>query len=227
MLNKYLKRMTTLSKFISIILLIIMIFIAKSTFFILSLTIISTIFLLELGDIEKNVKEYFNTLKKTSFILMFVVLAYIIIIGFNARILLLIYKMVICVLLIKCLLINSSFEKIDGAIYKLLSPLKKTGLNIDSLSYNLTLYIYFVKYIVDSGDKIKKARKLFGKKGIHIKELLIPRFLYSLEETNKLENNLKINFYTRRVEKINSNSIVILSIFIILFIISIFKEVYI
>lgn len=222
MQNSFINKITVSSRILILVLLICTLFIAKSIFLIISISILTLIISILTN---KSVKLYFNSIKKSISWLLFIFIVYIIIYSSVSNAFIFIYKLILSIVLIKGFLFTVNFNTLNSGIYKILKGFKKLKLDIESISYNITIYIYFLKYLFDSSDRIKKLQNINGKRKYGIKYFLMPRLLNSINEVNNLENSLKLKYYNINEEKINVRSILLLVVFIILFITALFKEV--
>ena len=112
-----------------------------------------------------------------------------------------------------------------SGIYRILSPFKIFGVNIDKKSYNFAIDIIFLNEFLYSSDKIEKIQTHNNKKSYRIKYFIFPRLLISINYIKNLESSLKLKFYTIKSFKTNFKSILLLILFISLFLMAIYKEV--
>lgn len=224
MQNNIIGKITPSIRLIILLILIINLFLANSIYLISFITILILILFM---ITDKKVNVYVKFLKKTFLLLLFFFLIYIIIFRQYdiLNIVIIIYKLVLADILIKIFLLNIDFRGIHQALYGCLLPLKKSKINIEIFSLDLTLSIYFVKFLLESNDKIKVIQEINGRNVKNIKNYLIPRFIYSINELEKLKENLKIKFYNLNYKKSNFCSKFLLVAFVIFFIVCVFKEV--
>lgn len=220
--NSVIKNINPLARLIILLILIFSLLVAKSIYLIL---LITTILLLICAITNENVKTYVKFLKKVYFILLILLVAYIIIIReFDLlKILLASYKIIVASLMIKVFEINTSFSEVHESIYGMLYIFRK--LNIEKFSLDTTLSLYFIKFWFDSKEEIINIQKENGRKVLNIKYFLFPRLIWSINRFNKLQTNLKLSFYKIKYKSLNKLSKRVLLIFVIFFIICIFKEV--
>lgn len=209
-------------KLLILLLLSATILIAKSLYLILFITVFSLIIII-LN--EKSVNIYINTLKKHAFLLLFIEIIYIIVCGNIVGSFLFLYKLVLITILIKNIMININFNKLHSAIYTLLIPVLIFKIDLGKISFDITESIYFIKYFMESKRIINQLQDFKNKRKYNLKHFWVPRLLYSNNKINLLNVNLEAKFYKLNKEKINIKSYIFLTIFIVIFIIALFKEV--
>lgn len=185
----------------------------------------SILFIVLLLLTNKNVKFYTNLIKKIITLLLFIFIAYII---YSRNILssfVFIYKIILVILYIKQFSLTVNFNKFTSGIKTLFNSLKINKL--DMISYNIVIFIYFIKYYINSKDEIfvnynnnQKIMYIFS-----LKYNFLPRLFLSVSKVKKLESTLKLKYFSARLEQRNTLSTVILILFILLFIVVMFKEV--
>ena len=224
MQNNIIGKITPSIRLIILLILIVSLLLAKSIYLILFITVLTLILFI---ITSKKVNIYVKFLKKTILLLLFFFLIYIIIFRQHdiINMIIILYKLIIIDMLIKIFLINIDFGSMHKALYGCLLPLKKSKINIEMFSLDLTLSIYFMKFLLESNDKIKVIQVLNGRNVKNIKNYLIPRFIYSINELEKLKENLKIKFYNLNYKQSNLSSKLLLVIFVVFFIVCVFKEV--
>jgi len=222
MRNNIIKTITPSVRILILILLILTLFLSNSKLLTLFVTVL-TFLILILSNRTLNL--YIQSIKKSTIWLIFSFAVYIIIYGSIIGSIVFLYKLILTIILIKCFILSTSFNELNSGIYKLLSPLKKFNLNIKHLSFNTSLYTHYIMYLRDSSNIIEKSQVLNNKKSYSVKYLLLPKIMLSIDSIKNLENHLKLNFYNIKEEKLNTESILLLVVFIILFLIVIFKEV--
>lgn len=224
MQNNCFKSINVSTRILIVLLLGLSIFIANSIYLIIFLSIL---ILISLILTNKNVKNYIYFIKKIKFLLLFILVAYIIIFRNIFGLLIFIYKLILIVLIIKQFTLNINFESLNNGIKTLLRPFHKTKKDLDNLSYNITLMIYFIKFYINTDDKITNMYK--NKKGLNfklsLKKYILPRVFMTVFEITKLENSMKLKYYKPKFESRNIKSFILLLMCIILFIVVIFKEV--
>lgn len=223
-LNKFLKGISPSVRMISIGLLILCLFSAKSIYLIIFITILTLILILIKGI---KVNNHVNALKNSVILLLILLVVYIIIFKeyniFNVGLFLI--KSIIGIVLIMTLTVNMEFGEIHEGLYGILLPIKKLNVNIEKISLDIVLSIYFIKFLALSNKQIQCFQKINGKTGFDFKHRVFPSIVYSVNKLENLQNNLKIQFYQLKYTKINIRSIIILCLTIIFFIVCIFKEV--
>ena len=224
MQNNIITKISPITRIVAFFILTLSLLMAKSIFLILFIT---TLTLLLFIITNKKVKLYVKIFKKIVLLLLILLLTYIIMFSqFDIfSIFIFAYKLVIISIIITIFILNSNFKSIHEGLYCLLLPLKKLNINIEKISLDVTLSIYFVKFLIESKDKIKKMQIIKGKKIINIKNYLLPRLIYSTNKLEVLQSNLKIQFYRLNYKKTNLLSKIILILSLLMFIICIYKEV--
>ena len=222
MQQKLINNITVSNRILILFLLMGTLFVAKSIFLIMFITVLTAIILVL---IEKNVKLYVEALKRTVFWLLFLAVIYIIIFRDTVGLLVFEYKIILSIILLTGFMQSINFGMLADGIYTILSLLNKKLSNLDKTAYNITRYIYFYGILMSSGSKIQKSQQLKNKRRMSLKYYLLPKLFYAIDEISKLESGLKLNFYKVKREKNDANSNVILLFFVILFIFAVFKEV--
>ena len=176
---------------------------------------------------DKSVKECITYLKNVVLLLLFLTLIYIIILKDYSvwNILIFCYRNLLSLFLIKLFILDENFEKLHSGIYSLLSHFKKGIKNLDSISFDITMSFYYINFLLESKNYIKELKKSKIKKYNFIKYNLIPRLIFADNESKKFINALKLNFYNIKKEKKNLKSKVFVFLSLILFVLTILKEV--
>lgn len=224
MQNNFITKISPIVRIFVLIILILMLLLAKSLYLILFITTLTLILFVK-TDTKVNI--YVKFLKRIIILLLIFFIEYIIIFRINSfiSIILLLYKLLIITGLIKIYLLNVNFGDLHIGLYRLVYPFKILNVNIEKLSYDIVLLMYFYKFVCDSKAEVKRKQVLFGKKSFNIKNSIMPRIINAIQGLENFENSLKIKFYKLENKKIDFKSKIILCLFIIIFIVSIFKEV--
>ncbi len=220
--DNIIKKITPKERLLILLILIFCVMISKSIFLILFLT---TLILILMIKTEKSVRYYVKTLKKVSPLLLIYLVLYIIMLRRYSFLpnLILLYKLLLIAILIEIYVLNTDFKGFNSGIYGILKPLERF-LNVEKLSHNLSLSIYYVKCLLDSFDNIKYSQIKNGKRVFNIKNYLLPIFMNSIEKLTSKDETLKMTFF-RVDNKSNIISKIFMVLFIIIFVICIFKEV--
>ena len=220
--DNIIKKITPKERLLILLILIFCVMISKSIFLILFLT---TLILILMIKTEKSVRYYVKTLKKVSPLLLIYLVLYIIMLRRYSFLpnLILLYKLLLIAILIEIYVLNTDFKGFNSGIYGILKPLERF-LNVEKLSHNLSLSIYYVKCLLDSFDNIKYSQIKNGKRVFNIKNYLLPIFMNSVEKLTSKDETLKMTFF-RVDNKSNIISKIFMVLFIIIFVICIFKEV--
>lgn len=224
MSSNVITRISPSVRMLILIILILSLLLAKSIYLLLFIITLTLILCIITG---KKVNLYVKALKKMSILLLIFIIIYIIIFRQYdiISICILLVKLIIVVVLFKILFLNMNFCDLHMGIYGILKPLKRYGFNIEKISLDITLSIYFINFLMESNCEIKKVQKINGIKKINVKNLILPSIIYSINQLDKLQSNLKVKFYKLNYKKANISSKIILILFILLFVICVYKEV--
>lgn len=215
-------KITSFTKFMILLFLILTLMIAKSVNLIIFFTIFTLIVLIL---VNYSVKKYKELLKNIIIWLLFIGIIYIIIYGVGLNLLIVLYKTILILILIDVFFSITTFDQLNSALYTILSPIKILNKDIESMSFNLTLDIIFVKELLTFDNKIFEIQTLKNKYKLNIKNYLIPRLMYIVSYVKQIKENLILNFYVIKKERMNVKSILILNLFFMLFLLAFFKEV--
>lgn len=218
MYKNYIDNLTILSKKIITVLIILILFITKSYYMILFVSVL-LIFLILLN--EKSVKEYVKIFKSYLLILLFFLLAYIIVINENTVIF--IYKSLVAYLFIINYYINMDFYMLHLSIYSSLRILNLFNVDSEKISFYLAKNLYYFNLIFTSKDKIIEKQLYLGNKKHGLKYRLVPTVFYADNEINKLTMNLNTNNYKLKKYRTNIKSVISVLLFLLLFILTIYK----
>ena len=136
------------------------------------------------------------------------------------------YKVILTSIYIKQFLLIIKFQKLVDGINTLLKPLSNK-LNINKISYNIAIFIYFINIYISSKKEIFN-NYISSNKIIYtfsLKRNIFPRIFLTIAKIKNIENSLKIKNYKIKYERLNKESIICIFSFIVLFIIVFFKEV--
>lgn len=223
MQNNIISKISPIVRIICLFIFSISLFIAKSIFLILFIT---TITLILMVITRKKVNTYVNVLKNVSILLLFFLIVYIIMFGYNTFSWLIVaYKLIIITLLFSVFYFNTGFAQLHQSIYVCLKPLEKMKIDVEGISFDIVLALFFLKSLVYNKQKINEIQKKCDKRRLNLKNYILPIFINSTNELEEFQCNLKIKFYKLSYKKNNVFSKVILIMFVILFILVIIKEV--
>lgn len=224
MQNNAISKISPIVRILVLFILIISLLIAKSIFLILFITNFTLILAILTG---KKVNFYVNMFKKFFWLLLFFLTLYIIIFKQVDILLmiLLLFKFIIIFILISIFFVFIDFNSLHQSIYVLIYPFKKLNINIENLSLDIVLTLYFINYLFDSKIEIKNRQLLRGRTKINIKNFVLPRLIYSSNKINEFQNNLQLKFYKLNHKQVDLKSFIILLIFISMFVICLIKEV--
>lgn len=224
MSNNIINKISSSTRIIITLLIILMLLMAKSLYLILFITVLMSILFLISNE---KVNSYVKTLKNSYLFLSIILIAYIIILGkYNViSIVIFSYKLLIITFLIKFLLIYTNFKDMHSGIFTILKPLKTFKIDIEQISLNIVISIWFIINLISSKEKIKSSQTLKNKHKINLKNFILPCFIWATKDIEILQTNLKLKFYKVKVEKLNLLSIILLTIFVLLFIVCFVKEV--
>ena len=222
MQNSIINRINVSTRILILLICSLIILLANSIYLI---SFMSILFILLLLLTNKNVKFYINLVKKIITLLLFIFIAYII---YSRDILfsfVFTYKALLIILYIKQFSLSVNFYKLTSGIKTLFNPLKI--IKLDIISYDIVIFIYFIKYYINSKEEIfsnydndQKIIYTFS-----LKHNFLPRLFLSVSKIKKLESSLKLKYFSAKLEKKDTLSNILLMIFIFLMIVVIFKEV--
>ena len=220
--NNFLKIISPSVRLICLIILGISMIIAKSIYLILFIT---TLILILCIYSKKQVKEYVKSIKNIILVLVFFTILYIIISRNYSifGIFIFFYKSLAIWIMIKLFDITINFSELHSALYGLLIPFKK--LNLEKNCYNIAMSLFFIKNLIISKNYINSIQDFYSKRSIRFKDNLYPRFIYSIDKANKLQESNRINHYTMPKLRLNLWSIAVLIFAIIFFVVCLYKEV--
>lgn len=223
MQNKLINKINTSSLIISLLLLILIIFIANSIYLLSFLTTLLFVFIILTNQ---NVKFFVELIKNTFLILLFAFFAYIIITRNIIGSFVFVYKVILIILYVKEFLLITKFQELVNGINTILKPLTNK-LNINKISYNIVLFIYFTDIYINSKKEIFNNYVSLNKftYTFSVKRNLCPRIFLTISKIKNLENSLKIKNYKINYECVNKKSTICIYLFTLLFIIVFFKEV--
>lgn len=224
MQNNFITKLSPSAKLIICFLLILTTLLAKSIYLILFI-ITLTIILLIISN--KRVNVYVNSLKKVILLLIIFLVAYIIILKqYNIEsIFLFAYKLINIFIFVKILFLNINFMSLHEGLYGIFLPLKKFKLDIEKITLEITLAAWFIKFLLESKKEIKQMQKIKSKRIINIKHYVLPILICSSNKLETFQNSLKIQFYKLKYTKMNFKSKMLLTIFSLIFILCLIKEV--
>lgn len=218
MQNNIFNRINVSSRILILFILMFSLMLTNSICLILMFSIFVLILLI-LND--KSVKCYIYLLKNIKFLLLFIFIAYIIMVGNIFSAILFLYKIVLLILLIKTFLNGVNFQTLTNGIKTILKPLKN-NLKIDNISLNMSLFIYFLIYYINSNEIIMLRHS--NLKFNLIKKIIV-RLYFTNSKLKKIESDLKLKFYSPQFEISDKKSNIVVYCFILLLILVIFKEV--
>ena len=223
MQNKFINKINVSTLIISLLFLLLIIFIANSIYL---LSFITVLLLVLIILTNQSVKFYVESIKNTFLILLFVFIAYIIVTRNIIGSFIFLYKLILTTLYVKQFLLITKFQELVDGINTILKPISKK-LNINMISYNIVIFIYFIDIYINSKKEIfnnynSKDKIIYT---FSIKRNMFPRFFLTISKIKNIENSLKIKNYKINYESVNKESIICVCSFISLFIIVFFKEV--
>ncbi len=222
MQNNIINKISPTVRIIISLILIFTLVVSKSIFLNLFLSILILIIII-LSNIK--IKDYLINFKIFIPWIIYSILLYIIIYRNVPMTFMFSYKILLIVLLIETFIISVNYDDLNTGIYTIIYPLHVLGFNINNISESVSLYTYYIKYFNESSNIIKKSYELDNKVKYSVKDYIIPRLIISNKNIIDLKTSLRVNFYESKKDKLDIKSIVILILFVILFILVIFKEV--
>ena len=223
MQNNIISKISPSVRMICLFILSISLFMAKSIFLILFMTTLTLILMVISG---KKVNTYVNIIKKVVILLLFFLIIYIIMFEYNTfNWLIFAYKLIIVTTLFSIFYFNTNFSQLHQSIYGCLKPLEKMKIDVEGISFDIVMALFFLKSLNDNKQKVNETQKMYGKRQLNLKNYILPIFINSANELEELQCNLKIKFYKLSYRKSNVFSKLILIVFVILFILVVIKEV--
>ena len=198
--NKMYDDITIFTKFFVMIFVILIFIISKSIYMAL-FTPLLLIYLLIINS--ERINKYLRQLRNYLLLLILILIILLLIFGISFMF---IYKYIVIVLLINIFVLELSFEKTNTLIYRIIRS--------RYLSYAITLRLYHFNCIFSSKDELDSRMRYS----------LITRLVYAKHKTQKLDKNLKTNFYTIKNERTNLLSVVLFIFFLFLLIIVIIRK---
>ena len=207
--NKLYDEITILTKFLLTIFIVVIFIMTKSIYLKLFVPILVVYLLLVNSN---KLKKYFRLIKNYLIIdiLIFVIIG--LLLGFS---LMLLYKYIIIMLLIKMFILELTFEKTNTLIYKIIRH--------KYFSYRITLKLYYFNTIFMAKDEMSEFKKKSGTDN-RIRHGLLSRLEYADYKTTRLDSNLKSNFYTVQNEKANLLSVILFVLFLVVLILVIVRK---
>jgi len=223
MQNNIISKISPTVRISCLFILSISLFMAKSIFLILFITTLTSILLLITG---KKVNLYVNIIKKVAILLLFLLIAYIIMFENNIfNWLVFTYKLIIITLLFAVFSFNINFSQLHQAIYGCLKPLEKAKVNVEQISFDIVISLFFLKSLMKNKRRISEIQKLYVKKQLNLKNYILPILINSSNELNEFQFHLKTKFYKLSYKGNNWFSKFVLIAFMVVFIFVVFKEV--
>ena len=170
-------KITSFTKFMILLFLVLTLMIAKSLYLIILFTIFISIILIL---VNYNVNKYKNMLKNVIIWLLFVGIIYIIVYGLSLNLLLVLYKTILIFILLDIFSSITTFDQLNSALYVILSPLKLFNKDVYNISFKLTLDILFIKKIISFDNKILEFQTLKNKYKYNVKNLSFMLFLVAI-----------------------------------------------
>ena len=224
MQNNLIVKISPSVRIIVLFILSLILLLAKSVYLILFITTLTFILVL---ITDKKVNLYVNTLKKVVIFLLIFLFGYIIVFRYYdfASILLLVYKLFIIALLFVVFILNIDFKSMHAGLYGIFKPLQKININSEKFSLDVTISIYIIKFLMTYKSAVKLFQTINGKNTINLRNFILPRFIYSINQLNVLQDSLKIKFYSLDYKKNDLKSNAVLILILMLLVICLFKEV--
>lgn len=223
MQNNVFNSVNVSTRLIVLLLFILSIFIAKSMYLLIFLTLLCLIFIILT---RKSVKFYIDSIKNVKFWLLFIFITYIIICRNVLVSLMFIYKILIVIVIVKQFCMTVNFCTLTNGIMTLLNFIG-IKLKIDKISYNIVNFIYFVNIYIKTKNEIfnkydseKKLKYQFS-----FKYNIFPRVFLTMSKMEKFESSIKLKFYKPKLEEKNLQSKIVFFVFLVLFVTVVLKEV--
>lgn len=222
MRNNIFNNINVSSRILCLLLLTLIILLASSLYLLVFLFVF-TILILVLTD--ESVNMYIDFIKNVKFVLLFIFIGYIIVFENIVMGLIFTCKLILIFLHIKQFMLTTSICSLIDGMKTLLKPIKKI-INIDNVSYNIVLFILFIDiYLKSQGTILNKCKLSKYKYIFSLKYNILPRIYYTINNIKEKEDSLRLKFYKTKEELINNKSKVLVTIFSLLFVVVVFKEV--
>ena len=223
MQNNILSKVNVSTRLIVLLLLVLSVFIAKSIYLLIFLTLLCS-FIIILTN--KSVKLYIDSIKNVKFWLLFIFITYIIICRNVLFSFIFTYKVVLVILIVKQFCMTVNFCTLTNGVMTLLNFIG-VKFKMEKISYNIVSFIYFIntyiktkREIFNKYDSDKKLKYQFS-----FKYNIFPRIFLTMSKMESLESSLKLKFYKPKLEEKNLQSKIVLLLFLLLFIVVVLKEV--
>ena len=223
MQNNIFSKVNVSTRLTVLILLVISVFIAKSIYLLIFLTILSLLFIILTN---KSVKFYIDSIKNVKFWLLFIFITYIIICRNILTSFAFMYKVLIVVLIVKQFCMTVNFCTLTNGITTILNFVG-IKLKSDKISYNIVSFISFINIYIKTKKEIfhKYDSENRLKHQFSFKYNILPRVFLTMSKMEEFESSLKLKFYKPKLEQKNLESKITLLIFFALFIVVVLKEV--
>ena len=220
--NKMLGRIHPYVRLLSLILLVLSLFIAKSIYLIL---LITTFMMIVYTFFGKSVLYYVKFFKTRFIFLLILIIFYILIIDKYVVIDLILfsYKLILTSFIIYNYELSVDFDELHESIYGIIHFIKRK--NACKFSYNIAMSLYIVKKWFDSKEILRNTKKFTGEDYSGFSCLLSSRAIMVIRMAKNKQLNLSLNYYRLKYKKIDLKSKICLVMFIIFFVICLFKEV--
>lgn len=209
-----------LVKMISLLCMILMIVFSKSPLFIIVITLMTFIGVL---INSKSLKYYVHNIVNICPMIVFIVLLVLFTVK-DVNYIMFIYKTILLSMLIVSFMILSSFDGLNSSLYILLKPLSIIGLDVEKISFNISISIYYLLFFINSKDNVRMINK---KNNIHSinPKYFISRLLMTNERIANFKLSLKLKFYRVKRCTFSKADIVFIVVFVLFTIFAFIKEV--
>ena len=218
MYDNIIKDLNVSVKILIMLLLIFLLFIVKSLYFVMFELILTIILIISSNE---SIKKYVNSLKIFLVLLPFVIIAYIM---FKNGALLVSLKVIVIILLLNIFIVTTSFLGLYNGIYTLFKLYYRNEKKLNLKVLNISTKIYFLNRLFVGNEKLDKAKS----KGLNKRQILnYAKVKYNLAKNDSefIKNKLKLKIYSGRFERINRKSKIYLVLTILLSILVVLKEV--
>lgn len=223
MQNNIITKVNVSTRLTVLLLLVLSIFIAKSVYLLIFLTLLCVILILLT---KKSVKFYIDSIKNVKYWLLFIFIAYIIICRNILVSFVFMYKVMLVILNVKQFSMTVNFCTLTDGVMTLLNFIG-IKLKSEKFSYNIVSFICFInaymktkKEIFSKYDSEKKLKYQFS-----FKYNIFPRVFLTMSKMEKFESSIKLKFYKPKLEEKNLQSKIVLFVFLVLFVTVVLKEV--
>ena len=207
--NSKIHSMNPLSKIISTLIFVIMVFICNDIKLMILLSLLAILFT-EFSKVPRNI--YIKTIKSLKFILIFILIIDLIFkvditITFTNML-----RLISVVLYTSILTMTTPPTEITYGLEQLLSPFKIIKLPVNKIALSISLALRFIPTLIDEGNKILKSQASRGidyynsdlkGKFMGIMSMIVPMFVITLKKADDLADSMTVRLYNVNAKRTN------------------------